>query len=73
MFTLNVVHVFCLAQIFTTANCNSPADIYYLDDSRGLSRRFDGIGGLSGGGVNNTVFDVLLHLLSCSDTKISRG
>ena len=28
------------------------AQIYVLDDSDGLGRRFDGIGGLSGGGVS---------------------
>ena len=28
------------------------AQVYVLDDSAGLGRRFDGIGGLSGGGVS---------------------
>lgn len=27
-------------------------DVYRVDDSKGLGRRFDGIGGISGGGVN---------------------
>lgn len=30
----------------------SGADDYVLDDNVGLGRRFDGIGGLSGGGVS---------------------
>ena len=29
------------------------ARVYVVDDSEGLGRRFDGIGGLSGGGVRN--------------------
>ena len=28
---------------------------YILDDSKGLGRRFDGIGGLSGGGVSRAI------------------
>jgi hypothetical protein len=28
-----------------------PATSYWIDDSKGLGRRFDGIGGLSGGGA----------------------
>ncbi len=44
-------------------------DTYTLDDSPGLGRMFDGIGGLSGGGVSNKI--VLLATLSyCSSMNI---
>ena len=34
-------------------------DIYILDDSPGLGRIFDGIGGLSGGGVRSVELGIL--------------
>ena len=37
--------LFCAQQLVTGE--------YLIDDSIGLGRRFDGIGGLSGGGVSN--------------------
>ena len=39
------------------------AQTYVLDDSAGLGRRFDGIGGLSGGGVIVTINNYGIHLL----------
>ena len=38
------------------------AQTYVLDDSAGLGRRFDGIGGLSGGGVSYNMESFLLHI-----------
>ena len=38
------------------------AQTYVLDDSAGLGRRFDGIGGLSGGGVSYNMESILLHI-----------
>ena len=37
--------------VFQQWHCISGVDIYQVDDAQGLGRRFDGIGGLSGGGV----------------------
>ena len=31
---------------------------YYIDDSDGYGRKFDGIGGISGGGVSSEEFQV---------------
>lgn len=44
------------------------SDTYTVDDSSGLGRRFDGIGGLSGGGVGahlyaNNVEEVILSVV----------
>lgn len=35
---------------------SATATIYSFDDSRGVGRRFDGIGGLSGGGVSINLY-----------------
>ncbi len=37
--------------LLVIASLQAAAGSYSLDDSVGLGRRFDGIGGLSGGGV----------------------
>ena len=37
---------------------------YTFDDSHGLGRTFDGIGGLSGGGVGNKYNDLMLSALN---------
>ena len=42
---------------------------YTLDDSVGLGRRFDGIGGLSGGGVSDICLASCVHWLG--EIKIS--
>ncbi|XP_071090451.1 galactocerebrosidase-like [Haliotis cracherodii] len=46
-----------MLNIFVILVCVSPAlserDLYYLDDTSGLGRLFDGIGGISGGGATS--------------------
>uniref|UniRef100_A0AAY4AYC7 Galactocerebrosidase n=1 Tax=Denticeps clupeoides TaxID=299321 RepID=A0AAY4AYC7_9TELE len=39
--------------VFYLCFCRNRADFYVFDDKIGLGRRFDGIGGLSGGGVTS--------------------
>uniref|UniRef100_A0AAY4AYB7 Galactocerebrosidase n=1 Tax=Denticeps clupeoides TaxID=299321 RepID=A0AAY4AYB7_9TELE len=61
--------------VFYLCFCRNRADFYVFDDKIGLGRRFDGIGGLSGGGVTslslkmnktrkaNSYFGASLHIL----------
>ena len=51
MVTLSSVAVSLLVCLVIQAGVSRGAS-YTLDDSGGLGRRFDGIGGLSGGGVS---------------------
>ena len=48
------VHFACVAAFFVALDVVQ-ATIYDVSDSDGLGRKFDGIGGLSGGGVIPTV------------------
>lgn len=43
---------FCLSLFLASCIHLCVAEMYVLDDRFGLGRRFDGIGGLSGGGVS---------------------
>ena len=58
MFTSTPVCVFCTAMFQTSFaicicfNLALAIDLYYIDDSCGYGRQFDGIGGISGGGVS---------------------
>ena len=50
--------LFCSFLLFVS---RAESDTYNLDDSGGLGRRFDGIGGLSGGGVGTCVYTSWTH------------
>ena len=41
---------------------------YVIDDSDGLGRRFDGIGGISGGGVSYSLFRFHIHVSKYRNT-----
>ena len=56
--------------IFQCVNLSS-SSTYKVDDSKGLGRRFDGIGGLSGGGVGEFMLDKY-WLLQKEGEKLSR-
>ena len=42
----------CCLLLLVALGCGTAANPYILDDTGGLGRVFDGIGGLSGGGVS---------------------
>ena len=48
--------------VLTVPRCTSQSNLIVLDDTEGLGRTFDGIGGLSGGSVSTKVFLAHTHL-----------
>lgn len=51
-FTMKLLLLLLLSCILTGYNTvSSIEEVYNIDDSTGYGRRFDGVGGLSGGGV----------------------
>ena len=57
---------FCLSVFLFTCTCNG----YVIDDTGGLGRRFDGIGGLSGGGVSTRF---VFPLFSIDYKRVNKG
>lgn len=55
MFSKIALHFALFCSIFwqlDARNGDPPVSLYEVSDEQGLGRRFDGIGGLSGGGVS---------------------
>ncbi len=50
-----------VALLVSIASLHIAAGAYLVSDSEGLGRRFDGIGGLSGGGVSIKVCTMILN------------
>lgn len=58
----------CLSLFLASCIRLCVAEMYVLDDRFGLGRRFDGIGGLSGGGVGYLSTDTCLQIPVYSST-----
>lgn len=62
-----------VAAVILCVLARSDAQTYVVDDTPGLGRRFDGIGGLSGGGVRVITITVYSAILSYCDVSYSRA
>ena len=47
----------------TVTPCSSESNLILLDDTVGLGRTFDGIGGLSGGSVSTMYIDIIIIII----------